>query len=365
VDNGATTYTYDADGQRVAKTTGSSIIDFIYDREGKVILYNGNSGGANSPFIEMNVGGMHLGTYTINSTVTDTIFQYDHADWLGTERARINLSGAVCQTISSFPFGDGLDYFGARHYASTMGRWMVPDAINLTDERLLNPTNTLNKYAYGGNNPLKYIDPDGRDITVFFTDTGHAGHFWMVAYDQSTGQFATMDFGPRDHDNGWTQAKEVAGSDVPGNVTYQNNMTPDEMRQDYSSLTIQTNPEDAQKAIQAINEFNGKAENYNLYSQNCTTVCRDVLKKILKLDSTSIEPSSLWSDIFKKWSKQALTAPPGSKPPTLRSKHGIDYGQPRYGMNTFDFILLLLRPQKACVTTPGLNGGPPETVCQY
>ena len=257
-----------------------------------------------------------------------------------------------------------LDYFGARHYASTMGRWMIPDAINLTDERLLNPTNTLNKYAYGGNNPLKYIDPDGRDITVFYTDTGREGHFWMVAYDQSKSQSAVMDFGPQNGESQTTQAKEAVGMDVPGDVNYQNHMSPDEMRQDYTSLTIQTNPEDAQKAIQAINQFNGKAENYNLYGQNCTTVCRDVLKKILKLDSTSIKPKALWSDIFKKWSNQALTQPPGSKPPTVQSNHGTDYGQPRYGMNTFDFVQLLLRPQRACVTTPGLNGGPPETVCQ-
>jgi hypothetical protein len=60
---------------------------------------------------------------------------------------------------------------------------MSPDAINLTDERILNPANRLNKYVYGGNNPLKYIDLDGRDITVFYIDTVRAGHFWMVAYN--------------------------------------------------------------------------------------------------------------------------------------------------------------------------------------
>jgi RHS repeat-associated protein len=49
----------------------------------------------------------------------------------------------------------GNDYFGARYYASSMGRWMSPDPINLTNARILNPANTLNKYAYGGNNPLR------------------------------------------------------------------------------------------------------------------------------------------------------------------------------------------------------------------
>jgi hypothetical protein len=91
---------------------------------------------------------------------------------------------------------------------------------------------------------------------------------------------------------------------------------------------------------------------------------RGILKKILKLDSTSIKPSSYWADIFKKSSKQALTQLPGSRPPAVQSQHGTDYGQPRYPMETFDFVWLLLHPQKACVTTPGLNGGPPETVCQ-
>ena len=47
-----------------------------------------------------------------------------------------------------------------------MGRWMSPDPINLTDERLLNPQ-TLNKYGYAANNPLKHVDDDGKDITIF------------------------------------------------------------------------------------------------------------------------------------------------------------------------------------------------------
>src|SRR6185312_13810647 len=57
-----------------------------------------------------------------------------------------------------------LDYFGARYLSAAQGRWTSPDRINLTSARLLNPTNTLNKYIYGGNNPLKYVDRDGEDI---------------------------------------------------------------------------------------------------------------------------------------------------------------------------------------------------------
>jgi Domain of unknown function (DUF4105) len=188
---------------------------------------------------------------------------------------------------------------------------VLPDAINLTDERVQNPANTLNKYIYGGNNPLKYVDPDGRDITVFYTDSGPQGHFWQLAYDQSTGNSAVMNFGPGD-ETAAARAQEVLGIAVPGDTNFGSHITSaDELKQDFTNLTIQTNPEDTQKAIQAINGFNADSHDYKTYSQNCTTVCRDILHKILKLESSSIRPVSLWDDTYKKWSKAALNRKPG------------------------------------------------------
>ena len=58
----------------------------------------------------------------------------------------------------------GNDYFGARYYASTMGRWMSPDwaknvqAIPYAD---FTHPQTLNLYLYMGNNPLGGADADG------------------------------------------------------------------------------------------------------------------------------------------------------------------------------------------------------------
>ena len=108
MDNGAATYTYNAKGQRVTKTIGSTTTDFTYDREGHIILMNP----ATPTFIEMYTAGSHLGTYVLNSARTDTVFYYDHADWLGTERARTNLSGTACETIS-LPFGDAQSISGS------------------------------------------------------------------------------------------------------------------------------------------------------------------------------------------------------------------------------------------------------------
>ncbi len=54
----------------------------------------------------------------------------------------------------------GLDYFGARYYASTMGRFMSPDPSGLAFADPTNPQ-SLNLYSYALNNPLKMVDPSG------------------------------------------------------------------------------------------------------------------------------------------------------------------------------------------------------------
>lgn len=98
--------------------------------------------GANTLRAEIYAGSRHLATWTGNATY------FNHADWLGTERVRTNSPGSTCETITSLPFGEGevpsgsctavtptfftgkerdsesgLDYFGARYNASSLGRW--------------------------------------------------------------------------------------------------------------------------------------------------------------------------------------------------------------------------------------------------
>ena len=58
----------------------------------------------------------------------------------------------------------GLDYFGARYYGSSMGRWMSPDWADKPEavpySSLDNPQ-SLNLYGYVRNNPLSHADADG------------------------------------------------------------------------------------------------------------------------------------------------------------------------------------------------------------
>jgi RHS repeat-associated protein len=59
----------------------------------------------------------------------------------------------------------GLDYFEARHYASTMGRFMSVDPVIITPERKVDPQQ-LNRYAYVRNNPLRLVDPTGEILQL-------------------------------------------------------------------------------------------------------------------------------------------------------------------------------------------------------
>ena len=55
------------------------------------------------------------------------------------------------------PAGSELYYYGARYYDPTIGRFISPDTI------VPNPSDpqSLNRYSYCSNNPLRYTDPTG------------------------------------------------------------------------------------------------------------------------------------------------------------------------------------------------------------
>jgi len=78
-------------------------------------------------------------------------------------QAELNRVGSRC-TGKERDAESGNDYFGARYYASSMGRWLSPDWSAKADPipyaRLGYPQ-SLNLYAYVENNPLSRADIDG------------------------------------------------------------------------------------------------------------------------------------------------------------------------------------------------------------
>ena len=68
----------------------------------------------------------------------------------------------------------GNDYFGARYYASSMGRMLSPDPLGPWVADAGDPQ-SWNMYAYGRNNPLTNIDPTGLDCVNFNSSGGVSG----------------------------------------------------------------------------------------------------------------------------------------------------------------------------------------------
>ena len=78
-------------------------------------------------------------------------------------QAELNRAGSCC-TGKERDAESGNDYFEARYYASSMGRFMSPDWSAKEDPvpySKLDDPQSLNLYAYVRNNPLIRIDADG------------------------------------------------------------------------------------------------------------------------------------------------------------------------------------------------------------
>jgi RHS repeat-associated protein len=111
------------------------------------------------------------------------VVYYLHSDHLGSTSLTTDQSGAPVAEIRYLPYGEerwitgtlvtdftftgqraergfGLMDYNARFYDPWLGRFISPDSI------VHNPSNPndLNRYSYGRNNPLKYIDPTGHQF---------------------------------------------------------------------------------------------------------------------------------------------------------------------------------------------------------
>ena len=113
--------------------------------------------------------------------------EYYHLDAVGTVLAVTNEAGALVEEHDYDVFGQevgaqagtqpkrfagkerdgetGWDYFGARYYGSKVGRFTTTDPVYTWKENLVDPQR-WNRYAYARNNPLKFVDPDGRVLVL-------------------------------------------------------------------------------------------------------------------------------------------------------------------------------------------------------
>jgi hypothetical protein len=226
----------------------------------------------------------------------------------------------------------------------------------------MSPSTTINKYVYGGDNPLKYIDPDGRDITIFYEEGAPTGHVMLSAYNEKSGDFAFLSVGPQKHLDPDIPLHPWQG--VPGTSEFSLPTTADELRKNFTAVTITTDPETAQQAINAIRNGAGTG-NWALFGNNCTTACVNLLKQIgVSPGSSGLlpwTPDTFWENMMAKYAKSSnplsrwFADHMGGASPH-GPHNGQDEGSPRYGMDTFDWLMKMLNAPLKGYVSYGTDG---------
>jgi RHS repeat-associated protein len=178
------TYSYDADGARMEKSTGSTGTMYWQGPSGALAETN-LAGTINEEYIFFN--GARIARVDRPSGTPHYYFSNN----IGSHTVVTNATGVCEQDIDYYPYGgvikdycpvvaqhykftgkerdteSGLDNFEARYDASSLGRFMTPDPMG---GHLENPQ-SLNKYAYVLNNPTSLTDPTGLDSYLSCTQT--------------------------------------------------------------------------------------------------------------------------------------------------------------------------------------------------
>ncbi|MBI5123084.1 RHS repeat-associated core domain-containing protein, partial [Candidatus Roizmanbacteria bacterium] len=167
-------YVYDYNGNRMVKRNFvSGVLDNTVTSWSDAFETKAASGGAITNTSYYFANGELVGKKDNSGAIT-----YVHNDHLGSSSVITNQTGALVEATNYGPWGEiksggtqskfeytgqehdgetGLNYYNARYYNSDIRRFTQPDDI-IPD--LYNPQ-TLNRYSYVNNNPLKYTDPSG------------------------------------------------------------------------------------------------------------------------------------------------------------------------------------------------------------
>jgi RHS repeat-associated protein len=169
-------YTYDPFGQRIKIWKNDSAGTVIYTPFRELMQVRNSSGIYNFSYI-------YDGSTLVATVNPDGSKYFYHPDQLGSTTLITSSTGSIVEKTFYEPFGDitsggtsevklytgqyddkntGQDYYGARYYKPSMGKFIQPDSLitNTYDPQ------QLNRYAYVRNNPYKYIDPKGQQEVI-------------------------------------------------------------------------------------------------------------------------------------------------------------------------------------------------------
>ncbi len=170
-------YSYDGLNRRVKKTAGSSIVYYQYDINNNLIAETDGTGVALRDYIYLGSEPFAMKVYGAQAGIY--YFLNDH---LGTPQKLVDNTATVVWESAYLPFGEaqvktgtvtnnirfpgqyfdaetGLHYNWNRYYDPETGRYLTPDPIGLAGG--------INLYSYANQNPISYVDPDGKNPLLF------------------------------------------------------------------------------------------------------------------------------------------------------------------------------------------------------
>jgi RHS repeat-associated protein len=185
----------------------------------------------------------------------------------------------------------GLDYAQARYYANTLGRFISADSVGGSTTS----PQTMNRYAYTGNNPLNNIDPSGH---MFFSaqfngsenfDDG-GGEEYPDHVGQPTSEFGSQSFDEYNqrlqnmHDAAAAEAAYARGDTAAGDAIYMANDT-------LYTVNPYTGSPDNSASTQSSSGTTQQGNTFSAISSNATvTIIWDPVKG-------SINPSSMFGHV--------------------------------------------------------------------
>jgi RHS repeat-associated protein len=187
-------YTYDSDGNRVRKSNGNTASSgtLYWDMMPGIVGETDLAGNLKSEYVFFNgervarrdgvngAGGIvyyfsdYLKTASVIADSTGTTkAESDYYPWGGELQFVANDSNSYKFTGKERDAESGLDDFGARFDSSSLSRFITVDSGPF---HLTNP-GSLNRYSYALNNPLRYLDADGKE-SIDSTLLHHLAHYW-------------------------------------------------------------------------------------------------------------------------------------------------------------------------------------------